>query len=70
MPILQQWTAINQNVFTGVKIDYKKELQLTFDDYADVYDGTGSTSRNSWVLLHRSAYVDPSEHAWLQHGWL
>jgi hypothetical protein len=47
MPILQQWTAINQNVFTGVKIDYKKELQLTFDDYADVYDGTGSTSRNS-----------------------
>ncbi len=35
--------AINQNMrpdvlFTGLKINYKKELELGFGDYCEVYD--------------------------------
>ena len=42
-------TAINTNVcpkvlFTGLKVHYKKELELSFGDYAEVYDGTDNTS--------------------------
>ena len=43
-------TALTQNVcpkvlFTGVKINYKKELELGFGDYCEVYDGTDNTSK-------------------------
>ena len=43
-------TALTENVcpkvlFTGVKINYKKELELAFGDYCEVYhDGTDNTS--------------------------
>jgi len=43
-------TALTQNVcpkvlFTGVKINYMKELELGFGDYCEVYDGTDNTSK-------------------------
>lgn len=46
---IKRTTALNQNVcpkvlFTGMKINYKKELELAFGDYCEVYDGTDNTS--------------------------
>jgi len=46
---IKRTTAINQNVcprvlFTGIKVNYKKELTLAFGDYCEVYDGTDNTS--------------------------
>jgi hypothetical protein len=46
---IRRTTAINLNVcpkvlFTGIKINYKKELELAFGDYCEVYDGTDNTS--------------------------
>jgi len=46
---IRRTTAINQNVcpkvlFTGVKVNFKKELELAFGDYCEVYDGTDNTS--------------------------
>jgi hypothetical protein len=46
-----EWsTAINQNVapkvlFTGLRMDYKKEFSLAFAEYCEVYNGTDNTSR-------------------------
>ena len=42
-------TALTENVrpkvlFTGVKINYKKELELAFGDNCEVYDGTNNAS--------------------------
>jgi hypothetical protein len=42
--------AINQNVapkvmFTGLRMDYKKEFSLAFGDYCEVYHGTDNTLR-------------------------
>jgi hypothetical protein len=47
---IRRTTAINQNVcprvlFTGIKVNYKKELELAFGDYVEVYDGTDNTSK-------------------------
>ena len=47
-------TAINLNVcpkvlFTGVKIDFAKELELEFGAYTEVYDGTDNTARSRSV---------------------
>jgi hypothetical protein len=47
---IRRTTAINSNVcprvlFTGIKINYGKELALAFGDYVEVYDGTDNTSR-------------------------
>jgi len=47
-------TAINLNVcpkvlFTGLKINFAKELGLEFGTYAEVYDGTDNTSRSRSV---------------------
>lgn len=43
-------TALNQNVcpqvlFTGIKVNYEKELGLEFGTYVKVYDGTDNTSK-------------------------
>lgn len=43
--------AINLNIcprilFTGIWVNYKKELKLAFGDYVEVYDGTESTSKS------------------------
>jgi len=47
---IRRTTAINTNVcprvlFTGIKVNYKKELELAFGDYVEVYDGTDNTSK-------------------------
>jgi hypothetical protein len=44
-------TAINHNVaprvmFTGLKADFRKEMELSFSDYCEVYDGTENTSKS------------------------
>ena len=44
-------TALTQNVspkvlFTGLKVNYKKELELAFGDYCEVYDGRDNTSKS------------------------
>jgi hypothetical protein len=46
---VQFTSAINQRVvpkvlFTGLKVDFKKELSLAFGDYCEVYVGTDNTS--------------------------
>lgn len=46
---IRRTTALTENVcpkvlFTGIKINYKKELELAFGDYCEVYDGTDNTS--------------------------
>ncbi len=43
--------AINLNVclrvlFTGMRVNYKKELELAFGDYVEIYDGTDNTSKS------------------------
>jgi hypothetical protein len=43
-------TSLNENVcprvlFTGVPVDYKKELLLAFGDYIEAYEGTDNMSR-------------------------
>jgi hypothetical protein len=47
-------TAINLNVcphilFTGMQSNYKKELEIAFGDYVEVYDGTENTSKSRSV---------------------
>ena len=42
---IRRTTALNMNVcpkvlFTGLRVNYKKELSLAFGDYVEVYDGT------------------------------
>jgi len=51
---IKRTTAINQNVcpkvlFTGVKVNFKKELELAFGDYCEVYDGADNTSASRSV---------------------
>ena len=46
---IRRTTALSDNVcpkvlFTGVKVNYKKELELAFGDYCEVYNGTDNTS--------------------------
>jgi hypothetical protein len=48
---IRRTTALNSNVcpkvlFTGLRINYKKELSLAFGDYAEVYDGTDNTAKS------------------------
>ena len=50
-------TAINQNVcpkvlFTRLKINYHKELDLEFGTYAEVYDGTDNTRSIPCIALY------------------
>jgi hypothetical protein len=47
-------TALNVNVcpksfFTGLRVNYKKELSLAFGDYAEVYNGVDNTARSCSV---------------------
>jgi hypothetical protein len=47
-------TAIGQNVcprvlFTGLRVDYRKELSLAFGNYCEVFNGTDNTSRQRSV---------------------
>jgi hypothetical protein len=44
-------TAINQNacprvLFMDMKVDFKKQLDLGFEHYCEVYDGTHNTSKS------------------------
>jgi hypothetical protein len=46
---IRRTTSLSENVsprvlFTGVKIDHKKELNLSFGDYVEAYEGTDNTS--------------------------
>jgi hypothetical protein len=48
---IRRTTAINLNVcsrvlFTGMRVNYKKELELAFGDYVEVYDGMENTSNS------------------------
>jgi hypothetical protein len=48
---LRRTTAINHNVaprvmFTGLKADFWKEMEMSFGDYCEVYDGTENTSKS------------------------
>lgn len=50
---IMQTTAINSNVcprvlFTGLKVHYK-ELELTFGDYEEVFNGTENTSKTRMI---------------------
>jgi hypothetical protein len=47
---IRHMTALAENVcprvlFTGVPIDYRKELAYAFGDYVEAYEGTTNTSR-------------------------
>jgi hypothetical protein len=51
---IRRITAISQNVclrvlFTGMRVDYRKELSLAFGDYCEVFDGTDNTSKQRSV---------------------
>jgi hypothetical protein len=51
---IRRTTAISQNVcprvlFTGMRVDYRKELSLAFGDYCEVFDGTDNTSKQRSV---------------------
>jgi len=48
---IRRSTAVSQNVcarvaFTGIKLDFRKELSLGFEDYCEVYDGTDNTTKS------------------------
>ena len=48
---IRRTTAINENIcpkvlFTGMKINFEKELDLEFGTYTEVYDGTDNTSKS------------------------
>ena len=48
---IRRTTAINENIcpkvlFTGMKINFEKELDLEFGRYTEVYDGTDNTSKS------------------------
>ena len=48
---IRRTTAINRNIcpkvlFTGIKVNFTKELGLEFGTYAKVYNGTDNTSRS------------------------
>jgi len=54
---IRHTSSLNENVsprvlFTGVPVDYKKELLLAFGDYIEAYEGTDNTSR-----AHSSACI-------------
>jgi hypothetical protein len=47
---IERSATINQTVapkvlFTGLRLDFRKELGLAFGDYCEVFDGTDNTSR-------------------------
>ena len=51
---IRRTTAINHHVwpkvlFTGIKVNYKKELELVIGDYCEVYDVTDNTSASRSV---------------------
>jgi hypothetical protein len=51
---IRRTTAINQNVcprvlFTGLRVDFRKELSLAFGDYCEVFDGSDNTSKSRSV---------------------
>ena len=51
---IRRTTALNVNVcpkvlFTGLRVNYKKELSLAFGDYVEVYDGMDNTARSRSV---------------------
>ena len=51
---IRRTTALNVNVcpkvlFTGLHVNYKKELSLAFGDYIEVYDGTDNMARSRSV---------------------
>jgi hypothetical protein len=54
---IQRTTALAENIcprvlFTGIPVDYKRELTYAFGDYVEAYEGTTNTSR-----ARSSAYI-------------
>ena len=53
---IRRMTAINENVcpkvlFNGMKINFKKEFELEFGMYTEVYDGTSTTSKSHSIAF-------------------
>ncbi len=51
---IRRTTVVNVTVclkllFTGLCVNYKKELSLAFGDYIEVYDGTDNTAHSHSV---------------------
>jgi hypothetical protein len=51
---IRRTTAINRNacprvLFTGLRVDFHKELSLAFGDYCEVFDGSDNTSKSRSV---------------------
>jgi hypothetical protein len=65
-------TSLNENIcprvlFTGVPVDYKKELLLAFGDYVEAYEGTNNTSRarsSACIALHPASNAAGSWILW------
>jgi hypothetical protein len=54
-------------LFTGVPVDYKKELLLAFGDYVEAYEGTDNTSRarsSACIALHPASNAAGSWILW------
>jgi hypothetical protein len=69
---IRRTTSLNENIcprvlFTGVPVDYKKELLLSFRDYVEAYEGTDNTSRArslACIALHPAGNVAGSWVLW------
>jgi hypothetical protein len=69
---IRRTTSLNENVcprvlFTGVPVDYKKELLLVFGDYVEAYEGTDNTSRarsSACIALHPASNATGSWVLW------
>jgi hypothetical protein len=65
-------TSLNENVcprvlFTGVPVDYKKELLLLFGDYVEAYEGMDNTSKarsSACIALHPASNAAGSWILW------
>jgi hypothetical protein len=69
---IRRTTALAENVcpkvlFTGIPVDYQKELQLAFGDYVEAYEGTTNTKAqrsSACIALHPAANSTGSWILW------
>jgi len=69
---IRRTTALAENVcpkvlFTGIPVDYRKELQLAFGDYVEAYEGTTNTMAqrsSACIALHPAANSTGSWILW------
>jgi hypothetical protein len=69
---IRRTTSLSENVcprvlFTGVPVDYKKELLFAFGDYIEAYEGTDNTSRarsSACIALHPASNATGSWVLW------